>query len=144
MHLEGPYFAKETRGAHSSEYIVQQIPKGGYADDSKGSIRDTYGVPNVQTSGVAIVTLAPELDGALDTIQTLNKEGVVVAMGHISANLDQGSGGWKHGARLITHLFNAMTPFHHRDPGLLGLLTCRCDSRGNDEITYDMVANLKL
>ena len=139
MHLEGPYFAKEKRGAHSSDCIVQQIPNGADADNSKGSIRDIYGISNIKKAGVNIVTLAPELDGALETIQTLHAQGIVVAMGHTNANLDQGSEGIKHGATLITHLFNAMTSFHHREPGLLGLLTRDC---GDGEVNNDESDNI--
>lgn len=59
---------------------------------------------------IAIVTLAPEIKGATQVIQQLSKRGVVVAVGHSTANLEQGETAVQHGATLITHLFNAMLP----------------------------------
>lgn len=59
---------------------------------------------------VAIVTLAPELDNASIVIEELAKNGIVVSLGHSAANLEQGETAVRHGAALITHLFNAMLP----------------------------------
>ena len=58
----------------------------------------------------------------MEAIGTLTENGVVVSMGHTLATVDQGLAGKDAGATLITHLFNAMNAFHHRDPGLVGLL----------------------
>jgi N-acetylglucosamine-6-phosphate deacetylase len=70
-----------------------------------------------------IVTMAPELPGASKVIEELTtKHGIVVSMGHTDATMQQGKEGMASGATLLTHLFNAMRPFHHREPGLLGLL----------------------
>ena len=67
--------------------------------------------------------MAPELQGSLSVIQTLTKEcGVAVSMGHTDATFSEGMDGITNGASLITHLFNAMKPFHHREPGLLGVI----------------------
>lgn len=70
------------------------------------SLLDVYG----NLDNIAIVTLAPELDGALPVIQKLTQQGVVVSVGHSTADLEQGESAAKHGAGLITHLFNAMLP----------------------------------
>eukprot|EP00978_Attheya_sp_CCMP212_P013588 scaffold34115_cov46-Attheya_sp.AAC.3 len=67
--------------------------------------------------------MAPELPGASKVIEELRtKHGIVVSMGHTDATMQQGKEGMASGATLLTHLFNAMRPFHHRQPGLLGLL----------------------
>eukprot|EP01047_Picozoa_sp_COSAG01_P020253 COSAG01_NODE_1148_length_11519_cov_3.641944_7_plen_140_part_00 len=72
------------------------------------------------------MTLAPELDGALDAIRGLREEGVTVAFGHTNASLEAGEaamdvGGGASNNSLVTHLFNAMPPLHHREPGVRAL-----------------------
>lgn len=71
---------------------------------------------------IALITLAPELEGSLTTTRYLTSQGITVSMGHTAAHINEAEQGVKAGATLITHLFNAMTPFHHRDPGIIGLL----------------------
>lgn len=111
VHLEGPFINTAKKGAHADELIVNP-------DKGLESILEVYG----SLDDVLIVTLAPELPGALAAIRGLTNLGIKVALGHSSASLTQGEEGVKCGANLITHLFNAMLPFHHRDPGLVGLL----------------------
>lgn len=71
-------------------------------------------------SNVGIVTLAPELDGALDLIRYFVTRGCRVSLGHSAATLEQSRGAIAAGARHATHLFNRMPPIHHREPGLAG------------------------
>jgi N-acetylglucosamine-6-phosphate deacetylase len=78
---------------------------------------------------VKIVTLAPELEGSLETIAELQKQNIIASMGHTGASFEQGISGVRSGASMITHMFNAMTAFHHRDPGLIGLLGAEFDDR---------------
>ena len=66
------------------------------------------------------MTIAPELDGALDLISRLAKEGVVASLGHSDATLEDVLRAIDHGASHVTHMFNAMSPLHHREPGLAG------------------------
>ena len=73
-------------------------------------------------TGVRLVTLAPELPGALDVIAALSARGVLVSAGHSMATYDQAEAGFNAGARYGTHLFNAMPALGHRDPGLPGAL----------------------
>jgi N-acetylglucosamine-6-phosphate deacetylase len=68
------------------------------------------------------VTLAPELTGALSSIQALTERGIRVSIGHSEASYEEARLGIKTGATMITHLFNAMRPLHHRNPGIFGLL----------------------
>lgn len=81
---------------------------------------------------VKMVTLAPELPGAMETIQYLTSHGVMVSIGHTRANYEQTVAAVKAGANMITHLFNAMNPLHHRDPGPFGTITLAKD-RANFE-----------
>ena len=67
------------------------------------------------------MTLAPELPGALDVVRTLVARGVTVAAGHSSATAAQASAALDAGVTYVTHLFNAMAPLHHREPGLAGV-----------------------
>jgi N-acetylglucosamine-6-phosphate deacetylase len=72
-------------------------------------------------SGVALVTLAPELPRAVDVVRELVAAGVVVSAGHSSASADEARVAIDAGVTGVTHLFNAMGPLHHRDPGLAGV-----------------------
>ncbi|XP_045763349.1 N-acetylglucosamine-6-phosphate deacetylase [Maniola jurtina] len=118
VHLEGPFISLAKKGAHADEYI--RNPDKGLA-----SLEEVYG----SLDNVNIVTIAPELPGALNAIKGLASKGIKVALGHSSASLAEGEDGVKSGANLITHLFNAMLPFHHRDPGLVGLLASTTDKQ---------------
>lgn len=109
LHVEGPFLAPERRGAHDAGRLVP--PSTGVVDE-EGWSRD---------HGVALVTLAPELSGALDVIRALVERGVVVSMGHSSATAAEARAGADAGATYVTHLFNAMAPLHHREPGLAGV-----------------------
>ncbi|KAK8774846.1 hypothetical protein V5799_010620 [Amblyomma americanum] len=114
VHLEGPFISKQKKGAHKAQLI--QSLEGGFK-----TLMDVYG----SLDSAAIVTLAPELDPDGKVIQALVEKGVTVSIGHSEANLVQGEKAMHDGASFITHLFNAMLPFHHRDPGLVGLLTSK-------------------
>jgi len=73
------------------------------------------------------MTLAPELEGALDLIDLLHERGVVVSGGHSHSTAPEAERAFDHGVRTVTHLFNAMRPFSHRDPGLAGAALARDD-----------------
>jgi N-acetylglucosamine-6-phosphate deacetylase len=79
------------------------------------------GVPGYFSSpAVRLVTLAPELPGALELIASLRARGVAVSLGHSAASADVARRAFDAGAQLVTHVFNAMAPVHHRAPGLAG------------------------
>jgi N-acetylglucosamine-6-phosphate deacetylase len=84
-----------------------------------------------------LVTLAPELPGSLQLIKTLTDNGMSVSLGHTNATYDEALAGVTSGATLLTHLYNQMTPFHHRNPGLLPLLTLPYDQRPYYSIISD-------
>jgi N-acetylglucosamine-6-phosphate deacetylase len=103
VHLEGPWLAPSRAGAHAPAALVPPDPEM---------------VLRLMRSGpVRIVTLAPELPGALDAVRALRAQGVVVAVGHTAATYEETRAAIAAGASVGTHLFNAMSPFHHREPG---------------------------
>jgi N-acetylglucosamine-6-phosphate deacetylase len=109
LHLEGPFLAPERRGAHPVQHLLPPDPA---LVTHEGWSRQ---------SGVALVTLAPELPRALDVVRDLAVAGVVVSAGHSSASAEQATAAVEAGVTAVTHLFNAMAPLHHRDPGLVGV-----------------------
>ncbi|XP_071976346.1 N-acetylglucosamine-6-phosphate deacetylase [Engystomops pustulosus] len=130
IHLEGPYISAEKKGAHP-EHCLRSFSKGGFS-----KLLDTYGT----LDKVSIVTLAPEMEKSGEVIEELVKRGICVSVGHSVANLSQAEDAVKSGASFITHLFNAMLPFHHRDPGIVGLLTSDQIPAGRT-VYYGMIAD---
>lgn len=111
-HVEGPFLAPSKKGAHDASNVY--LP-------SSVSLEDVYGEQNLKDS-IRVLTLAPELPGALDYVKRLTKEyGVHVSLGHSAATYKEGVAGIAAGANLLTHTFNAMNPLHHREPGLPGI-----------------------
>ncbi|KAJ1740226.1 N-acetyl-glucosamine-6-phosphate deacetylase [Coemansia sp. RSA 1821] len=117
-HIEGPFISPQKKGAH--ELATFRTAKNGLAD-----IDECYGLDNLRKY-VAYVTMAPEVEGVLDTIPELIKAtGIHVSSGHSNATTAAANQAYHNGANMITHLFNAMHAFHQRDPGLIGLLGAR-------------------
>jgi N-acetylglucosamine-6-phosphate deacetylase len=106
VHLEGPFISRNHPGMHPVERLRTPVD----------------GVPAYFSSpAVRLVTLAPELPGALDLIAALRARDVAVSLGHSGAPADIAQRALDAGARFVTHVFNAMTPLHHRAPGLAGV-----------------------
>ncbi|KAL8569291.1 putative N-acetylglucosamine-6-phosphate deacetylase [Nucella lapillus] len=129
VHVEGPFISKEKKGAHPEIYVCG-FEKG------FGDLEDMYGC----LDNVAIITLAPELPKSEEVIQGCVSRGITVSVGHSMANLVQGEAAVCHGASFITHLFNAMLPFHHRDPHLVGLLASERIPQGRT-IFYGLISD---
>ncbi len=108
LHVEGPFLSLEKKGAHNPSYLRPPEP-------AKVSDWSPDG-------GICLVTLAPELPGALELVATLTRRGVVVSAGHSNATYAEAQAGFDAGIRYGTHLFNAMPALHHREPGLTGAL----------------------
>lgn len=126
MHLEGPFFDPAKRGAHDERHILAPSQGIDTVREVYGLTREGQNVDNESSpilKDIDIITLAPELDGGLKATKSLTSSSVVVSCGHTGATYEQGIEAITHGATLLTHLFNAMNPFHHRKPGLVGLLS---------------------
>jgi N-acetylglucosamine-6-phosphate deacetylase len=112
-HVEGPFLSPRRLGTH---------PPSARRDPDLALLRRLLaGGP------VRLVTLAPELPGALALVDLLVAEGVAVSAGHSDATADEANAAFDRGVRTVTHLFNAMRPFSHRDPGIAGAALARPD-----------------
>jgi N-acetylglucosamine-6-phosphate deacetylase len=123
IHLEGPFISHKRRGVHPPENLLAPSLAAfeRFWQAARGHIR--------------VMTIAPELPGALEVIPEAAARGVCVSLGHSNADLDTARAGFTAGARHATHTFNAMRPLDHRDPGILGeVLT---DSRLSADIIAD-------
>lgn len=113
VHLEGPFLSARRLGTHPPEQRRDPDP----------ALLEQW-----RTVGpVVAVTLAPELPGALEIIARLARDGVLVSVGHSDATAEQAHAAFDAGARMVTHLFNAMSPLHHRAPGVPGAALARDD-----------------
>ncbi|CAI6091532.1 unnamed protein product [Clonostachys chloroleuca] len=122
-HCEGPFFAHTQKGCHSPEAILS------LGNTSEPSLLiQVYGEKNLKANHhVKMVTLAPERDGALDSIRMLKEWGIIASIGHTAATYEQAVLGVKAGSPMVTHLFNAMNQLHHREPGVFGLIASSKD-----------------
>jgi N-acetylglucosamine-6-phosphate deacetylase len=109
VHLEGPFLNSARCGAQDKDSIER--PSAALLK------RLTAGYEKL----IKIITIAPEMPGALKVIEKCVEAGIRVNMGHSDATYRQALDGKKAGASGVTHLFNAMRPFHHREPGIAGL-----------------------
>jgi N-acetylglucosamine-6-phosphate deacetylase len=123
-HLESNFINPAYRGAQPRECL--RSPSGQSGDGSfSGS--DILNVIADASADVGIVTLAPELPGALDLVRTLANSGHRVSLGHSGASFEEAVAAIESGAHQATHLFNRMTPMTHRAPGLAGAVLARED-----------------
>jgi len=103
MHLEGPFISSVRLGAHPP---LNLLPEGEPLERV------------LQLETLRLITLAPELEGALEAIPKFTARGVSVSLGHSDATCQEAAAAVDAGARMFTHVFNAMRPLHHRDPGI--------------------------
>lgn len=106
VHLEGPFLNPEKRGAHELSNVLAPDP--------------SLLAQLLRAAPVRLLTLAPELTGALELTRIAAGRGTTVSAGHSDASFDQASRAFEERVSGVTHLFNAMSPLHHRDPGLPG------------------------
>jgi N-acetylglucosamine-6-phosphate deacetylase len=125
VHLEGPFIAPSRRGAHNPAWIVPPSPGAVGALLAAGA------------GLVKVVTLAPEVDGGMAAVRQLSEAGVLVSVGHSDATAAQVAAAAGAGARMVTHLYNAQRPLHHREPGVVG--QALADAR----LTSGLIADLR-
>lgn len=106
VHLEGPFINPKHRGAQNEQFIVEPTKE----------VLEKL----IKEDIVRLVTIAPELSEAEEAIKILKEKGIVISMGHSDATYDDTMRGVISGATQVTHLFNGMRPFHHREPGIIG------------------------
>ena len=123
LHLEGPFLSPARRGAQDPRYMI--------APDVT-----LFQRLNAAARGhLRVITVAPELPGALAVIHAATRAGVTVAVGHTDATAEVTMAAIDAGAAHATHLFNGMRPLHHREPGAVGALLDR------DEVTCEVIAD---
>jgi N-acetylglucosamine-6-phosphate deacetylase len=123
IHFEGPFISEARRGAQPAEFI--QPPSAEllqrFLQAASGNAR--------------IMTMAPELLGAMPCIDAARSLGLVVSIGHTDATYEQARAAVAHGAHHATHVYNAMRPFSHRDPGVIGAVLT------TPEVTAELIAD---
>ncbi len=122
-HMEAPFLSKERRGAQVADYFTPP------------SMNAWHELTGAFSSVARIVTMAPELDGAQEWIREIASRGIVVSIGHTNASCELVHQAASWGATHVTHLFNAQTPLHHREPGVPGATLT--DSRLYAELICD-------
>jgi N-acetylglucosamine-6-phosphate deacetylase len=123
IHFEGPFINSARRGVHPLEFL--KLPSADllekFIDAAKGNAR--------------ILTLAPELLGAMPCIDAAHRAGLVVAIGHTDATYEQARAAIARGAHHAVHVYNAMRPFSHRDSGVIGAVLT------TPEVTAELIAD---
>jgi N-acetylglucosamine-6-phosphate deacetylase len=123
IHLEGPFLSHKRRGVHPPEYLVSP------------TVEIFVRLRQAARGHVRMMTIAPELPGAVDVIAEAARRNVLVSIGHSDAQLDAAQAAVRAGARHATHTFNAMRPLDHRDPGIVAeVLT-------NPQLSADIIAD---
>jgi len=123
IHLEGPFLSHKRRGVHPPENLLE--PTLGIFDKLWQAAR----------GHVRMMTIAPEIPGAMEVIPEAARRGVCVSIGHSDAEMPIAREAVAAGARHATHTFNAMRPLDHRDPGIIG------EVLSDDRITADLIAD---
>jgi N-acetylglucosamine-6-phosphate deacetylase len=123
IHLEGPFLSHKRRGVHPPEYLVEP------------TLEIFERLWQAAHGQVRMMTIAPELPGALEVIAEAARRDVCVSIGHSDAELDAARAGVRAGARHATHTFNAMRPLDHRDPGILAEVLI------DRQVTADIIAD---
>ncbi len=123
IHFEGPFISAVRRGAHPPEWL--RLPSAELLEKFM----------QAAAGNAQILTIAPELMGAMPCIDAARKAGMIVALGHTDATYEQARAGIARGARHAVHVYNAMRPFSHRDSGVVGAVLTSPD------VTAELIAD---
>lgn len=123
LHLEGPFISHAKRGVHPPDLLVEP------------SVELFEKMYKAAQGKVSVMTVAPELPGAIEMIRAAASHGVCISLGHSNATLAETQAGVDAGARHATHTFNAMRTLDHREPGILG------EVLADDRLTADIIAD---
>lgn len=123
IHLEGPFLSHAKRGVHPPQLL------------QPASLALFDRMWQAAAGTVSILTIAPEIEGAIDLIAEASRRGVCASLGHSDAEVSMACAGVDAGARHATHTFNAMRPLDHRQPGLLGVILT------NQSVTADIIVD---
>lgn len=122
FHMEGPFLNTEKSGAQYPGNL--RVPDADYFRK----------IQDASENRVRVVTIAPELEGAIPFIETFSRE-TLISLGHTTADYELATRAFRAGARHLTHLFNAMSPLHHRKPGVIGA------AMDHPEISVEIIAD---
>ncbi|HUL34426.1 MAG TPA: N-acetylglucosamine-6-phosphate deacetylase [Candidatus Eisenbacteria bacterium] len=123
VHFEGPFISPVRRGVHPPEFL--QLPSAELLEQFIAAARGR----------AQILTIAPELLGAMPCIDAARNAGLIVAIGHTDATYEQARAAFARGARHAVHVYNAMRPFSHRDSGVIGAVLT------TPEVTAELIAD---
>jgi N-acetylglucosamine-6-phosphate deacetylase len=123
IHLEGPFLSHKRRGVHPPEYLLEP------------TVPIFERLWQAARGHVRMITIAPEIPGAMEVIAEASRRNVCVSIGHSDAELPVAKDAIRAGAQHATHTFNAMRPLDHRNPGIIG------EVLSNDTITADIIAD---
>ena len=123
IHLEGPFLSHKRRGVHPPENLLEPTVEifDRLWQAARGHVR--------------MLTIAPEIPGAIEVIAEAARRNVCVSIGHSDAEMPVAQAAVRAGARHATHTFNAMRPLDHREPGILG------EALSNDSLSADLIAD---
>lgn len=123
IHLEGPFISRQKCGVHPTEFLIAPTPE---------ILQKTW---DASGGTLKMITIAPELPGAAETIREARKLGVLSSIGHSNARFEEAQRGIAAGAATATHTFNAMRELGHREPGILGAVLT------SDDLMADIIAD---
>lgn len=123
IHMEGPYINPKLKGAMNEEYLW------------KPDLESWFSLRDAARGYIKIMTIAPELPGAIEIMRYAAQERIVLSIGHSEANYDEIENAIDNGASHVTHIFNAMRPLHHREAGVVTAAFLR------DELKIELIAD---